>query len=93
MPRRHILERVVVRHETIHELQRKKMDGVIFKIYLLRYMVAYDKVKWPFLQQALHMKGFAQEWCNWIMQFVQGGSVGILVNDDIRHYFQTKKGS
>ena len=26
------------------------------------------------------------------MQFVQGGSVGVRVNDDIGHYFQTKKG-
>ena len=25
-------------------------------------------------------------------QFVHGGSVGIGVNDDIGHYFQTKKG-
>ena len=49
-------------------------------------------MKWPFLQQALRMKGFAQEWCNWIMQFVMGGSVDIRVNDDIGHYFQTKKG-
>ena len=38
------------------------------------------------------MKGFTQEWCDWIAQFVQGGSVGIRVNDDIGHYFQTKKG-
>jgi hypothetical protein len=28
----HILEGVVVLHETIHELHRKKLDGVIFKI-------------------------------------------------------------
>ena len=65
------------------------MDGVILKI---DFEKAYDKVKWPFLQQALRMKGFAQEWCNWIMQFVQGESVGVRVNDDIGHYFQTKKG-
>jgi hypothetical protein len=32
MPGRHILEGVVVLHETIHELHRKKMDGVLFKI-------------------------------------------------------------
>ena len=70
MSGRHILEGVVVLHETIHELHRKKMDGVIFKI---DFEKAYDKVKWPFLQQALRMKGFAQEWCNWIMQFVKGG--------------------
>jgi hypothetical protein len=52
---RNILEGVVVLHETIHELHRKKMDGVLFKIDFER---AYDKVKWSFLQQALRMKGF-----------------------------------
>jgi hypothetical protein len=28
MPRRYILEGVVILHETIHELHRKKMDGI-----------------------------------------------------------------
>jgi hypothetical protein len=32
MPGRHILEGVLVLHETIHELHRKKMDGVLLKI-------------------------------------------------------------
>jgi hypothetical protein len=32
MPGRHILEGIVVLHETIHELHRKKMDVVLFKI-------------------------------------------------------------
>ena len=89
MPGRNILEGVVVLHETIHELHRKKLDGVLFKI---DFEKAYDKVKWPFLQQALRMKGFAQHWCKTVMQFIQGGSVGIRVNDGIGHYFQTKKG-
>ena len=89
MPGRHILEGVVVLHETIHELHRKKMDGILFKI---DFKKAYDKVKWSFLQQALRMKGFNQLWCKMIENFVQLGSVGIRVNDDIGHYFQTKKG-
>jgi hypothetical protein len=38
------------------------------------------------------MKGFDPIWCDWIKKFVQGGSVGIRVNEDIDHYFQTKKG-
>jgi hypothetical protein len=38
------------------------------------------------------MKGFPPKWCNWIALFIQGGSVGIKVNDDIGHYFQTLKG-
>ena len=38
------------------------------------------------------MKGFSPKWCEWVARFVQGGSVGIRVNDDIRHFFQTLKG-
>jgi hypothetical protein len=39
---RNILEGVVVLHETTHELHRKKIDGVLFKI---NFEKAYDKVK------------------------------------------------
>ena len=89
IPGRNILEGVVVLHETIHEMHRKKLDGVLFKI---DFEKAYDKVKWSFLQQVLRMKGFAPMWCEWIARFIQGGSVGVRVNDDIGHYFQTLKG-
>jgi hypothetical protein len=61
IPGRNILEGVVILHETIHELHRKKMYGVLFKI---NFEKAYDKVKWDFLQQALRMKGFPPDWCN-----------------------------
>jgi hypothetical protein len=89
MPGRHILEGVVILHETIHEIHSKKMDGVLFKI---DFEKAYDKVKWSFLQQTFRMKGFAPEWCRFIKDFVQNGSVAVKVNDDIGHYFQTRKG-
>ena len=42
MPGRHILEGVVVLHETLHEIHSKKLDGVIFKV---DFEKAYDKVK------------------------------------------------
>jgi hypothetical protein len=67
----------------------KKMDGILLKIYFEK---AYDKVKWSFLQQALRMKGFHPKWCEWIKNFVEKGSVGIRVNNDIGHYFQSRKG-
>jgi hypothetical protein len=89
MPGRHILEGVLVLHETIHELHHKKLDGVLLKI---DFEMAYDKVNWDFLQQAMRMKGFDPRWCRWIQEFISRGSVGIRVNDDIGHYFQTKKG-
>ena len=86
---RNIRERVVILHETIHELHTKKRDGVIFKI---DFEKAYDKVKWSFLQQTLRMKGFSPKWCRWVEGMINGGSVGIKVNDDVGHYFQTKRG-
>jgi hypothetical protein len=89
MPGRHILEGVVVLHETLHEIHSKKLDGVVFKV---DFEKAYDKVKWPFLQQALCMKGFDAAWRKQVESFIQKGSVGIKVNYDIGHYFQTQKG-
>ena len=38
----------------------------------------------------LENERFLSKRCNWIESFVTG--VGIKVNDDIGHYFQTKKG-
>jgi hypothetical protein len=76
-------------HETIHELHRKSLDGVLFKT---DFEKTYGKVNWSFLQQALRMKGFDPTWCNWIEDFTRKGSVGIRVNNDIGHYFQTQKG-
>jgi hypothetical protein len=43
MPDRNIMEGVVMLHETIHEMHRKKMNGVILK---LDFEKAYDKVIW-----------------------------------------------
>jgi hypothetical protein len=55
MPGCHILEGVLVLHETIHELHHKKLDRVLLKI---DFEKAYNKVNWDFLQQAMRMKGF-----------------------------------
>ena len=43
---RNIMEGLVVLHETLHELHRRKMSGVIFKI---DFENAYDKVNWTSL--------------------------------------------
>jgi hypothetical protein len=89
LPRRYILDGVVVLHETIHELKRKKQKGLILK---LDFEKAYDKVNCDFLQQVLRMKEFPSMWCQWMEKVVAKGSVGVQVNDDLGHFFQTKKG-
>jgi hypothetical protein len=72
IPGRNIMGGAVILHETIHELHRKKMNGVILK---LDFEKAYDKVKWGFIQQTLRMKGFSKKWCQWISHFVTKGSI------------------
>jgi hypothetical protein len=44
------MEGVVILHETIDELNAKKLNGVIIKY---DFEKAYDKLKWSFLQQTL----------------------------------------
>ena len=56
IPGRYIMEGVMILHETLHELHRKRLDGVILK---LDFEKAYDNLKWPFVQQVLRMKGFS----------------------------------
>jgi hypothetical protein len=69
---RNIMDGVVILHETIHEMYRKKLDGVIIK---LDFEKSYDKVNWSFLQQTLRMNGFSPLWCKWIDQIVRRGGV------------------
>jgi hypothetical protein len=77
LPGRYIFEGVVILHETIHELHKKKQKGIILK---LDFEESYDKVNWVFLQQVLRMKGFSSKWCNWIEQIiVSGGCVCVCV--------------
>lgn len=69
MQARNILDGVVILHETIHEMHRKILSGVIFKI---DFEKVYDKVKWLFLQETLTMKGFSEKWCTWVNNFASG---------------------
>jgi len=89
IPGRYIMEGVVILHETIHELHRKKQDSVILKLDIEK---AYDKLKWPFIQQVLRIKGFSPTWCEWISKVMSRGSVAVKVNENACHYFQTRKG-
>jgi hypothetical protein len=81
LPGRYILEGVTILHETIHELHRKKLNGIIF---MADFEKAYDKVN-------LDERILSPLWCQWIQQFVSGASVAVKVNNDVGRYFQIKK--
>jgi hypothetical protein len=83
------MEEVNLLHKTIHEMHRKKQNGIIFKI---DFEKAYDKIKWSFVQQTLRMKDFSPTWCQRVASFMEGGHVGIKINDQVRQNFRTKNG-
>ena len=59
---RHIMEGIVILHETIHEMHHKKLPRVLFKIDSNK--AAYDKVNWSFLYQMMQLKGFEGKFSN-----------------------------
>jgi hypothetical protein len=87
LPGRNIMEGVIILHEMIHEMHRRKQSGVILK---LDFKKAYDKI-WSFMQQTLQMKDFSSTWCKWIASFMEGEHVGIKVNDQVGKNSQTCK--
>jgi hypothetical protein len=63
MKNRHIMEGVRVLHEILHEVKKKKMSGVLFKV---DFKKAYDNVNWAFLYNVMlkkvsHINGMI--WC------------------------------
>ena len=64
---RYIMEGLVILHETLNSIHVKKQSVMLFKV---DFEKVYDKVKWPFLQQCMRMKGFPRKWCQWIDTFV-----------------------
>jgi hypothetical protein len=86
---RYILDGVVALHEIIHEVKKKKQDGIILKI---DFEKAYDKVNWHFLYKMLEIKGFGEKWGDWVMKTVSGGKVVVRTNNLTGPFFSTHKG-
>jgi hypothetical protein len=84
IPGHNIMEGIIVLHETIHEMHRKKQSEVILK---LDFEKAHDKLNWNFIQETLRMKGFSPIWRKWVASFMEWGHVGVKVNDLVGQKF------
>lgn len=89
IPKRYILDGVVVLHEVLHELRVKKKVGIILK---LDFEKAYEKVNWNFLQEVLRLKNCDLKWREWVTCAVQGGRVAVNLNGELGQYFKSFKG-
>jgi hypothetical protein len=89
MKSRHIMEGVCVLHEVLHEVKKKKMSGVLFKV---DFEKAYDNVNWAFLYNVLLKKGFSHKWNDLVFSIMTSGKVNIKINDKTGAYFLTNRG-
>jgi hypothetical protein len=86
---RFILDSVVILHETMHYIHKKKKSGISFKV---DFEKAYDKINWEFMFLVLEMKGFPTKFIELTRKVVENGKVNIMVNDKVGSYFVTRKG-
>ena len=89
IPGRNILEGCVILHEVLHELKRKKMSRIVFKIDIEK---AYDRGKWDFLYEVLEKKNFDPIMISWIKKINEGGKVSININGEQGAFFKTFRG-
>jgi hypothetical protein len=52
---KYILDGVVILHEVIHEISKRKESGILFKV---AFEKAYDKVRWAFFVSNACSEGF-----------------------------------
>jgi hypothetical protein len=55
LPRRNIMNSILVVHEILHETRKGRGEGIVLK---LDFEKTYDKVHWVFLLQCLAKRGF-----------------------------------
>jgi hypothetical protein len=52
----------------------------------LTFEKAFNKIKWPFLEKVMEMKGFSKKWIDMVMKVVTSGRVRRKINGEIGPY-------
>lgn len=75
-----IIDNILAAYETMHSMQTRMWSKTGFVGLKLDMSKAYDRVKWQFLEVAMHRLGFARRWIKLIMACVQTVSYSVIVN-------------
>nr|GEV00338.1 RNA-directed DNA polymerase, eukaryota, reverse transcriptase zinc-binding domain protein [Tanacetum cinerariifolium] len=69
---RQILDGPFILNELFQWCKLKKKQSLIFKV---DFEMAYDSVRWEFLDDVLRKFGFGEKWCNWIQSCLRSSRV------------------
>ncbi|GAU33402.1 hypothetical protein TSUD_20950 [Trifolium subterraneum] len=89
LPRRQILDGVVVLNEVIDLAKRRKDSCLFFKVDFER---TYDTISWNYLEKMMIKMGFAERWMKWIRACIFNSSMSVLTNGSPMEDFTVGKG-
>lgn len=80
IPGRNIMDNVIIAHEMLHSLKKRKRWANSYMTVKTDISKAYDRLEWYFLRDTMHHMGFDRVWINWVMQCVELVSYSVLIN-------------
>ena len=92
VPGRLITDNVLVAHESVHSMRRRKKGKNYSCAVKLDMMKAYDRVEWHFLEAILLRLGFTITFVRLIMKCVTSVSFSIKMNGDLMPFFSPSRG-
>ena len=75
-----ITDNVLIAHESVHAMKKRKKGKNLVCAVKLDMMKAYDRVEWSFLEQMMLKLGFDPGWIEMIMECVSSVSYKIRFN-------------
>ncbi|CAN1221817.1 LINE-1 retrotransposable element ORF2 protein [Linum grandiflorum] len=92
VPHRAISDNVIVAHEVMHYLKRKKTGKKYFMALKLDMEKAYDRIEWCYLFSLLIKLGFSPTWVTWIKECITTTSFSVLLNGNSSPTFTPSRG-
>ncbi|CAN1829772.1 LINE-1 retrotransposable element ORF2 protein [Linum perenne] len=89
---RSIQDSIVVVHEVMHKLKKRKKGKKCDFLLKLDMQKAYDRVSWSFLATVMELMGFGPNWISWTQEIVRSVRFSVVVNGHATPEFRPSRG-
>ncbi|CAN1239055.1 LINE-1 retrotransposable element ORF2 protein [Linum grandiflorum] len=89
---RRITDNIIIAHELMHFLKRKRNGASHYMALKLDMEKAYDRIEWGFLFEMLHRFGFHRSFTSWIQACITSVTYSVNFNGIRVGYFKPSRG-